>query len=129
MKIAIASADGATLSPHFGRSTCFIVYETAEGKIIGREVRNNTHTAFAKGECSGEHHADGKEHSHALVVNALSDCQAVLCAGMGWRAAEELKAAGVQALVVDGSATPDETVARYLTGQIKSSGSFCRCQH
>jgi predicted Fe-Mo cluster-binding NifX family protein len=129
MKIAVASADGTTLSPHFGRSTCFIVFDTEEGKVIGRETRNNTHTAFAKGECSGEHHEHGQEHSHAAVVNALSDCRAVLCGGMGWRAAEELKASGIQTLVVEGEATPEETVAAYLAGKLKSNGRFCRCQH
>ena len=38
MKIAVASADGTTLSPHFGRSTCFIVFDTNDGKVIGKEV-------------------------------------------------------------------------------------------
>ena len=76
MKIAVASTDGVSLSPHFGRSTCFIVFETDQGKVLSREVRDNTHTAFAKGECSGEHHEHGEEHSHAGVVNALRDCSA-----------------------------------------------------
>ena len=48
---------------------------------------------------------------------------------MGWRAAEEFKANGIQALVVEGEATPEEAVAAYLAGKLKSSGSFCRCQH
>ena len=129
MKIAVASTDGVSLSPHFGRSTCFIVFEADQGKVLSREVRDNTHTAFAKGECSGEHHEHGAEHSHAGVVNALRDCSAVLCGGMGWRAAEEFKANGIQALVVESEATPEETVAAYLAGKLKSSGSFCRCQH
>jgi len=130
MKIAIASADGVTLSPHFGRSTCFIVFEVSDGKVIGREVRDNTHTAFAKGECSGAEARHGAgEHSHAAVVNALRDCQVVLCGGMGWRAAEELKANGIQALVVEGQAAPEEAVAAYLAGNLKRTGSFCRCQH
>jgi predicted Fe-Mo cluster-binding NifX family protein len=129
MKIAVASTDGTALSPHFGRSTCFIVFNTDDGKVVGKEVRDNTHTAFAKGECSGEHHEHGQEHSHADVVSALRDCNAVLCGGMGWRAAEELKANGIQALVVEGEATPEEAVASYLAGKLKSSGSFCRCQH
>jgi predicted Fe-Mo cluster-binding NifX family protein len=129
MKIAVASTDGVSLSPHFGRSTCFIVFAARDGKVIGREVRDNTHTAFARGECSGEHHEHGEEHSHAGVVNALRDCKAVLCGGMGFRAAEELKADGVQAVVVEGEATPEEAVAAYLAGKLRSAGNFCRCQH
>ena len=129
MKIAVASTDGVSLSPHVGRSTCFIVFEADKGKVLSREVRDNTHTAFAKGECSGEHHEHGEEHSHAAVVNALRDCSTLLCGGMGWRAAEEFKANGVQALVVEGEATAEEAVAAFLAGKLKSSGSFCRCQH
>ena len=131
MKIAVASMDGVALSPHFGRSTHFIVFDVTEGKIVGRETRSNTHTAFAKGECSGAdahpHHAGG--HSHADVVDALRDCSAVLCGGMGWRAAEELKAHGIQALVVDAQASPEEAVAAYLAGKIMQTGAYCRCNH
>jgi predicted Fe-Mo cluster-binding NifX family protein len=131
MKIAVASPDGATVSSHFGRSACFIVFEMSEGRIVGRETRDNTYTAFAKGECNGqgEHHHVGEAHSHATVVNALRDCQAVLCGGMGRLAAEELQASGVQPVVLDAELTPEAAAMAFATGKLQSAGSFCRCQH
>ena len=137
MKIAVATLDGTSISPHFGRSAGFLVFEIAGGNIVCVETRDNTHTAFAKGECAGheEHHPEGRPgasgegetHSHADVVNALKDCGAVLCGGMGWRAAEELKANGIQPVVVEAELSPEEAVAAFLSGKLKPSRGFCRC--
>jgi len=137
MKIAVASTDGVSISPHFGRSESFIVFEAAEGRITGREVRPNSYTAHAQGQCAGheaheaheghEAHDHAQPHSHADIVNALSDCQVVLCYGMGWRAAEDLKRAGIQPFVLDAEASPEEAVQAFLAGKIKPGGAFCRC--
>jgi predicted Fe-Mo cluster-binding NifX family protein len=128
MRIAVASTDGTTLSPHFGRSQCFIVYEVADGKVVGREVRDNHYTAHAAGECrEGDSHAHDKPHSHEAVVSALRDCAVVLCGGMGWRAAEELKAHGIQPLIVNAEGTPDQTVEAFLAGRLRPGTTFCRC--
>ena len=128
MKIAVASMDGVSLSPHFGRSACFIVFDVTDGKVSGRQTRPNTHTAFAKGDCDGEHKHD-QAHSHADVVGALSDCKAVLCRGMGRLAAEELQANGIQPVVVEGDSSPEDATAAFLAGKLKMSGGFCRCTH
>jgi predicted Fe-Mo cluster-binding NifX family protein len=140
MKIAVASIDGVSISHHFGRSECFIVFEAAEGQVTGREVRSNSYTAHAQGQCAGhaghagheaheahEAHDHAQPHSHAAIVNALSDCQVVLCYGMGWRAAEDLKQAGIQAFVLDAEATAEEAVQAFLAGKVKPGGAFCRC--
>jgi predicted Fe-Mo cluster-binding NifX family protein len=99
VKIAVASEDGVSISQHFGRSRCFLVYEVDDQKILGYSVRDNTFTAHARGECQeGVEH--NHQHGHAAIVEALKDCEAVLCYGMGWRAAEELKQNGIQAFLV-----------------------------
>ena len=127
MKIAVASADGVSISQHFGRSQCFIVFDVADGKVTAREVRDNTYTAHAKGECKeGEHHHD-QPHSHADIVAALRDCQVVLCGGMGWRAAEELQANQIQPIMVDASLLPDQAAQDFLDGKLKPGSGFCRC--
>jgi predicted Fe-Mo cluster-binding NifX family protein len=127
MKIAVASADGVSISQHFGRSQCFIVFDVADGKVAGREVRDNTYTAHAKGQCKeGEHHHD-QPHSHADIIAALHDCQVVLCGGMGWRASEDLKSNGIQALVIGLTTTPEQAVQSYLNGTLKAASGFCRC--
>jgi predicted Fe-Mo cluster-binding NifX family protein len=130
MKIAVAALDGRTVSPHFGRSACFIVFEIKEGKIAGREVRDNTYTPHAKGECSGEHGAGSSPehaHGHAGILAALHDCEAVICRGMGWRAAEDLGGQGIKALVTDAEGTPDELVEAFLSGSLATGPGFCRC--
>ena len=127
MRIAVASEDGISTSQHFGRSRCFIVLDVVNGKIGSREVRDNTYTAHAKGQCAeAEHHHD-QPHSHADVVAALNDCQVLLCGGMGWRAAEELQANGIRPVVTDVAATVEQAVQDFLDGTLKATKGFCRC--
>src|SRR5581483_5513612 len=126
MKIAVASSDGTHISGHFGRSSCFLVFEVADGKIVVRQVRSNSFTAHAKGECSAEHQHEHQTHSHASVVKALDDCQALLCHGMGWRAAEALGQQGIQPFVLSEDCTPEQAVALFLEGKLSSaSQTFC----
>lgn len=132
MKIAVASIDGVNISPHFGRSSCFIVYENEDGTIKSREVRDNTYTAHAKGECTGEeHHGHDHEHeghhSHGAIINALHDCDAVLCFGMGRRAAEDLQANGIMPFIVTEDIPADDAVKAYLEGKLKPGQGFCCC--
>ena len=127
MKIAVASTDGISISQHFGRSRCFLVFEVVDGKVAGGEVRDNTYTAYAKSECKeGEHHHD-QPHSHADIIAALHDCKVVLCGGMGWRAAEDLKANGIQPVMVDLALAPDQAVQDFVAGKLKPVSGFCRC--
>ena len=128
MKIAVPSTDGVSVSPHFGRSRCFVVFTIKEGKIEAQEVRDNTYTAHAQGQCKGEaeHHHD-QPHSHADIVEALHDCEVVLCGGMGWRAAQELQAAGIRPLALRAAGSAREAVEGFLSGKTETSGGFCRC--
>jgi len=128
MKIAVACASGAQVSSHFGRSEHFIVFDVQDGKVIGQENRQNTWTAHVRGE-SHDHDAGGP-HDHAGVVDALRDCQAVICAGMGFRAAEALRAGGVAPLVLAQPCSPEMAVSLFLEGKVTATtSSFCRCGH
>ncbi len=127
MKIAIASTDGTAVSQHFGRSACFIVFEAKDGKIVGREVRGNSFTPHAMGQCSGGQHHGEHAHSHAGVIAGLEDCQALICGGMGRRAAEDLKANGITPVVAPPEMTPEQAAQEFLDGRLKESGGFCRC--
>lgn len=125
--IAVASSDGVSISRHFGRSACFIVFGVEDSKIVSKQVRDNTYTAFAKGECHQAGHAD-QPHSHSAIVAALRDCEAVLSYGMGWRAAEELRANGINVCVLDRECSPDAAVALFVEGKLRPADSqFCRC--
>lgn len=132
MKIGVASSDGQTISKHFGRSRYFVIFEIENGKVIKSGARENAFTAHARGECheDGPHNqiADHGQHSHGGIVQALSDCEAVLCYGMGWRAAEDLKAAGIKACILTEDCSMAEAVQAYIDGKLKSSEEyFCRC--
>ena len=127
MKIAVASIDGVSISRHFGRSRCFIVFDV-EGDQVGAEtIRANTFSAHAKGECDGEHKHHDEPHSHSDLVAGLEDCSAVLCCGMGWRAAEELAQSGIQPFVVGEDVLPRQAVERYVSGTLQPASTYCRC--
>jgi predicted Fe-Mo cluster-binding NifX family protein len=49
----------------------------------------------------------------------MHDCQVMLCVGMGFRAAQDLQANGIQAITVDASLTPDQAVADMVAGKHK----------
>jgi len=127
MKVAVASSDGVSISEHFGRSKCFIIFEIEADKVKSREVRENSFTAFARGECQEQGHSH-QPHSHSSIINALQDCQAVLCYGMGLRAAEELRANGIEPFILPAESSPENAVSSFLKGELKSSSrDFCRC--
>jgi predicted Fe-Mo cluster-binding NifX family protein len=130
MKIAIPTDDGATISPHFGRSAAFLVYEVEHGKITSRETRTNAmHHPHGDGDCSpgGGGHVP---HSHGGILSSVEGCSVVICAGMGWRAADALKAAGVAEILNTVPGPAELAVAAYLSGVLPVSGQdFCRCSH
>ncbi len=124
MKVAIASMDGTTISSHFGRSACFLVYDIKDGNVTHREIRTNRATRHAQGECdSGRHSHD---HGHTAILETLSDCDAVLCYGMGVRAAQDLESAGIKAYLLGAECTPDEAIAQFIAGTLSTTKGFCR---
>jgi len=130
MRIAVPTNDGTNISEHFGRSAAFLVFEIENGEIRSREVRPNSarHT-HEQGSCGGgaETHAP---HNHAGILEALTGCDTVICAGMGSRAAEALKSAGVTPVVTPASGSAEETIVRFMAGELAtSSEAFCRCRH
>ncbi|TWT76338.1 Dinitrogenase iron-molybdenum cofactor [Planctomycetes bacterium CA13] len=133
MKIAVASNDGVSISRHFGRSKWFIVFDIQNETIGNETLRANNETAHAKGECEGHHdHEHGHhEHGHHDIAIALADCTAVLCGGMGWRAADALRRAGTEPFVIDhqiiaNQLLPRQAVEQYIGGQLKLASDFCR---
>ena len=121
MKIAVASEDGGAVSSHFGRCRCFVVFETADGRITGRETR-----AREGAGCGGEHGHHDPSHTHAGLVTLLEDCSAVLCGGMGWRAAEELKTHGIEPVILAEAMAPEEAARAFLDGTLRAAEGFCR---
>ncbi len=129
MKVAVASQDGITVSQHFGRSKCFIVFDVENGEILDSQVRADTFSVHAAGECEAERGlgSNGAKVEHTDMVKTLQDCHVVLCRGMGWRAAEELVRRGINPMVIRGELSPQEAVQHYLDGKLTPAHGFCRC--
>lgn len=128
MKLAIASNNGVTMSQHFGHSSCFIIYELEGDLVKGREVRTLPAAPHDIGDAAEQ---APQAHGHASLLQALEGCSAMLCGGIGSRAAEELKAHQIEALVtLDTDLDPDEVVRRLLVGQLRAgSVHACCCKH
>jgi predicted Fe-Mo cluster-binding NifX family protein len=130
MRIAVPTNDGTSISAHFGRSAAFLVYEIENGQIKSCELRTNaaqhSNAQSSCGDGSGQH----QPHSHAEIVSSLSGCDVVICAGMGWRAAEALKSSGIAPVLASVPGSPEEAVSAYLKGELAGGNEgFCRCAH
>ena len=113
-RMAIATADGVSVSDHLARSAAFVIVELATG---ARTVR-------ARGtEACG---------NHATFVEMLQGCDAVICGGIGQGAAVSLAANGIQTLVSPASVGMgiDEVLQAWSEGRLVTSNErVCLCSH
>ncbi len=124
MKIAIITDEGTTISQHFGRAAYYLVVTIEDGKIISRELREKMgHAHFVNlphpDEVPGQPHGmDAASHNkHIQMADAIADCEALLCRGMGMGAYESMKTRGIRPVVTD-IVTIDEAVKAYVDGNI-----------
>ncbi|HNR47174.1 MAG TPA: NifB/NifX family molybdenum-iron cluster-binding protein [Anaerolineaceae bacterium] len=109
MKIAAITDDGKTISQHFGRAPYYLVLTIEEGQIVNRELRNKMgHNQFTEThEHAEEPHAAGhgmdasSHNKHISMAEAISDCKALLCGGMGMGAYESMRQLNIQPVVTD----------------------------
>jgi predicted Fe-Mo cluster-binding NifX family protein len=124
MKIAAITDDGKTISQHFGRAAYYLVATVENGQITARELREKLgHAHFA----NEPHEADkpGQPHGfspaaqdrHSQMAQAITDCQALLCRGMGAGAYSSMQQHGIIPVVTD-IVSIDEAVLAYASGQI-----------
>jgi predicted Fe-Mo cluster-binding NifX family protein len=128
MKIAAITDDGKTISQHFGRAQYYLVATVENGQIINREMRpklghnhfsNQHHEHGHEEEGHGHHHGnDAASHDkHMQMSDVITDCDALLCRGMGRGAYESMKVRNIRPMVTD-IANIDEAVMAYVNGQI-----------
>jgi predicted Fe-Mo cluster-binding NifX family protein len=124
MKVAAITADGQTISQHFGRAPYYMVVTVENGKIVKRELRSKLgHAHFADQlppeEQPGQPHGmDAASHKkHLQMTEAIADCEALLCRGMGKGAYESMQARGIRPVVTD-IAGIDDAVVAYVAGNI-----------
>ena len=70
-------------------------------------------------ETSGQPHGFGRaaQDRHRRMAEAISDCEALLCRGMGMGAYESMQARGIRPVVTE-IASIDEAVIAYVEGHI-----------
>ena len=124
MKVAVITDDGNTISQHFGRAAYYLVATVEDGQIVKRELREKLgHTHFmnqphAEEQPGQPHGMDSASHNkHLQMAEAISDCEALLCRGMGRGAYESMVARGIRPVVTDIAAV-DEAVMAYVNGSI-----------
>ncbi len=126
MKIAFITDDGEQISRHFGRSPYYLVIEVTDGKVVGREMRDKLgHQHFA---AQGEEHHEHEQHNghsgmeshgkHVSMAEAISDCEALICGGMGMGAYQSMQALGITPIVTEKSDI-EELLQAYLDGSLK----------
>jgi predicted Fe-Mo cluster-binding NifX family protein len=123
MKIACITDDGITISQHFGRAPYYAVLTVENGQIVARELRDKMgHNQFVHqehAEVPGQRHGtDPASHDkHIRMANAIADCEALLCRGMGWGAYDSMRRMGIKPVVTD-IARIDDAVLAYANGTI-----------
>ncbi len=124
MKIAAITDDGLTISQHFGRANYYLVLTVENGEIVNREMREKLSHAHFASEVhhpaeAGHPHGFGPEEEdrHARMAQAITDCEVLLCRGMGRGAYESIKGYGIKPIVTD-IAMIDEAVKSYIHGGI-----------
>ncbi|MBM3130585.1 MAG: dinitrogenase iron-molybdenum cofactor biosynthesis protein [Chloroflexi bacterium] len=124
MKIAAITDEGKTISQHFGRAPYYLVVTIENGQIVNREMRDKLgHAHFANDpheeDQPGQPHGFGPaaQDRHTRMAEAIADCQALLCGGMGRGAYESMRARGIKPIVTH-IASIAEAVQAYIEGRI-----------
>ena len=124
MKIAAITDDGKSISQHFGRADYYLVVTVENGQIVNREMRDKlSHSHFAnephEPEIPGQPHgfSPASQDRHARMAQAITDCEALLCRGMGMGAYESMKTYGIRPIVTEIVAI-DDAVKAYIDGSI-----------
>ena len=124
MKLAIVTDDGQSISQHFGRAASYRVFTIEDGQVTNSEMRDKLgHRDFADDRHAhdepGQKHGlgAGAQHRHGRMLEAISDCQVVLCGGMGTGAYQSLQAGGINPIITD-LKDIDEAVQAFIAGEI-----------
>lgn len=124
MKIAAITDDGIVVSQHFGRAPYYLVLTVEDGQIMKRELRDKLgHTHFMnqphEPEQPGQLHGlDASSHNkHLQMAEAIADCEALLCGGMGMGAYQSMVTRGIKPVVTE-IREIDRAVIAYVEGKI-----------
>ncbi len=134
MKIAIVTADGETVSQHFGRSPYYKIYTFDGGDPVDVEMRQRGTGHFAPQQDQGatthqdhahDHGAQGHGYGaeardkHSSMAAELSDCDVLVAGGMGRGAYESFRQAGLEVILTNLREIND-VVNAYVAGTLEN---------
>jgi predicted Fe-Mo cluster-binding NifX family protein len=96
MLIAVASKDGKEINQHFGHAERFLIYEVAEGEAKLVDERK------VERYCSYDPDHPLRRHLLDAIAEALSGCQAIICAQIGQAPQLEMERFGLNTYVAEG---------------------------
>jgi predicted Fe-Mo cluster-binding NifX family protein len=111
MKVATA-INGNIISQHFGHCESFKIYEVEENKIVNENVVANP----------------GHRPGFLPVFLRDNGVNVIIAGGMGVAAQRIFEENGIE-VIVGADGDTDEAVKRYLSNELKSTGSFCDHEH
>ncbi len=124
MKIAVITDDGETISQHFGRAPYYLVLTIEEGQVTQREMRDKMgHGQFQHLHSDNEQHGAGhgmdagSHDKHVSMAEAIADCKALLCGGMGMGAYESMRRLNITPIVTN-IRDIDTAVQAFLDGKL-----------
>jgi len=112
VKLAIPTDDGETISRHFGQAKFFRVLTLEDGQVMQTELRPKASHQH------GDHSQTPGIHPGQQMVDAISDCQVLICGGMGTPAYSKAVAAGLQ-VILTGQRSVETVAAAYATGTLE----------
>lgn len=115
VKIAAVTETHHKLSSHFGRAPFYHVFDVEDGAILAEEVRSKPYHG-QHGDGHHQHH--DHSHGHADMFAPISDCQVLLCGGMGGPAYQKALAAGLEVVLTAGEI--QLVLKAYLNGEVVS---------
>jgi predicted Fe-Mo cluster-binding NifX family protein len=123
MKIACITDDGKTISQHFGRAPYYAVLTVEDGRVVSREMRNKLgHRQFQAEEHvdeQGAHGTSAASHDrHVSMAQAISDCEVLLCRGMGRGAYQSMERLGIRPMVTEVTDI-EAAVQSYIDGHLE----------
>jgi nitrogenase cofactor biosynthesis protein NifB len=89
-QVAVATKSGMIVDQHFGQVSEFYVYEYSDGDAIFKERR------AIKKYCTGSENCDEIEDKITMIINTISDCQAVVAMRIGESPKMKLSQKGIR---------------------------------
>ncbi len=113
IKVSVATDDGTVVSQHFGQALYFKIYTLDNSEVVAVEMREKAHHSH------GDHSQEQEQgiHPGQLMVQAISDCQVLICGGMGLPAYSRAVNAGIQVFLTNESSI-EAAINAYRYGKL-----------